>query len=111
MVILLLEGGQRFLWKIEEAVESGDPRLTDHFIKKFLAIVEELHRRLNHDEGGGLVDNLIRLYDWWRREVIDACEQGDASRLKTVASQMTEIRKAWEHVLFRGEGLTENPEF
>jgi flagellar protein FliS len=110
VVVLLLEAGQRFLVQIEESIRSGDPRLTEYFIKKVLAILEELHRRLNHDQGGELVDNLIRLYDWWCGEILDAGELEDAGRLIRVRTQMGDIRQAWEHVLFRGEGLSEGPE-
>ena len=110
MAVLLLEGGQRFLTKIEEAIGGDDPRLTEHLVKKVLAILEELHRRLNHDQGGELVDNLTWLYDWWRREILVAGENGDAMRLKRVRTQMGDIRQAWEYVLFQGEGMSESPE-
>jgi flagellar biosynthetic protein FliS len=110
LVVLLLEAGQRFLLQIEEAIRSGDPRLKEYFIKKVLAILDELHRRLNHAQGGELVDNLIRLYDWWRGEILDAGALEDTGRLSRVRAQMGDIRQAWEHVLFRGEGLSEGPE-
>ncbi len=110
MVVLLLEAGQRFLLQVEESISSADPRLTEYFTKKVLAILEELHRRLNHAQGGELVDNLVRLYGWWCGEILDACEHGDASRLNRVRTQMGDIRQAWEQVLFRGEGLSEGPE-
>ena len=110
LAVLLLEGGQRFLTKIEEAIGGGDPRLKDHFIRKALAILDELHRRLNHEQGGELVDNLTWLYDWWRREILAAGNQGDVARLNRVRTQMGDIRQAWEYVLFQGEGMSESPE-
>lgn len=109
MVVLLMEAAERFLVKLEEALPDPDPRLRDHFVKKLLAILEELHRRLNHEAGGELVDNLVRLYAWWGREIVEAAERGDASRLKRVCGQMDGIRQAWEKVLFRGEGMSEAP--
>lgn len=109
MVILLLEGGQRFLVKLVEATGGDDPRLRDHFTRKVLAILDELHRRVNREQGGELVDNLIRLYAWWRSEILDAGERGDAGRLNRVRTQMGDIRQAWECVLFRGEGMSEGP--
>ena len=109
MVILLLESGQRFLVKLEGAIGSQDTGLKDHFSRKVLAIIEELYRRLNHEQGGELVDNLIRLYDWWRREILLAGEQGDVERLRRVHAQMGEVRQGWEHVLFQGEGMSESP--
>ncbi|NWJ41140.1 MAG: flagellar protein FliS [Geothrix sp.] len=110
MVVLLLEGGQRVLVKLEEAIASDDPRLKAHFTKKMLAILDELRRRLNHDQGGDLVDTLDRLYDWWHREILLARSNGDVERLKRVHAQMGDMRQAWEYVLFQGEGMSESPE-
>jgi flagellar protein FliS len=109
MVILLLEGGQRLLLKLEEAITSKDPRLKDHFVKKVLAVLEELRQWLNHEQGGELVDNLIRLYDWWHREILLGRSNGDIDRLRRVRAQMDDMRQAWEFVLFKGEGMSESP--
>ena len=111
MVVLLLEAGQRFVVKLQEVVALDDPRPRVHFSKKVLAILEELDRRLNHEQGGELVDNLTRMHAWWRKEVLQACEAGDLERLGRVHAQMGEIRYAWEQVLFRGTGMTGNASF
>lgn len=111
VVVLLLEAGERFLVKLDEALGIENPRMQEHFVKKLQAILDELHRRLNHDQGGELVENLIRLYAWWRSEILAARDLGDSQRLTRVRAQMSDIRQAWEQVLFRGEGLTGNPEF
>lgn len=110
MVVLLLEGAQRFLDKAEEAIHHREPLVRDHHLKKVLAILKELHRCLNHDQGGPLVDSLIQVYAWWGQEVQAAGAADDAHRLQIIASQMGEIRKTWEHVLFKGEGMSETPE-
>ncbi|MFZ1374987.1 MAG: flagellar export chaperone FliS [Geothrix sp.] len=110
IVVLLLEAAQRFLVKLEEAIVSGDTRLKDHFTKKVLAILEELQRWLNHEQGGELVDNLIRLYGWWHREILIARGKEDVDRLMRVHAQMGDMRQAWEYVLFQGEGMSESPE-
>ncbi len=111
MVVLLLEGGQRHLAKAQEAIRSQNPMVRDHHINKVLGILTELVTRLNHEQGSDLVDNLVRVYDWWGREVVEAGVLNDEDRLKVISSQMGEIRKSWEQVLFQGEGLSENPEF
>lgn len=111
MVVLLLEGAQRFLAEAQEAIRRQDSSIRDYFINKVLAILTELVNRLNGEAGGDLVDNLVRIYDWWGREILEAAIQNDDHRLKVVALQMGEIRRSWEQVLFRGEGLSENPEF
>lgn len=111
MVVLLLEAAQRFLAKAEETIQGQDPILRDFYLKRVLSIILELSKRLNAEQGGELVHNLIRIYDWWGREVLDAGEQGDVARLKCVSAQMGDIRKAWEQVLFQGQGMSENPDF
>jgi flagellar biosynthetic protein FliS len=111
MVVLLLEGGQRHLAKAQEAIQQKNPLIRDHHINKVLAILTELVSRLNHEQPSDLVDNLVRVYEWWGSEVVDAGLQNDEDRLKVISSQMGEIRKSWEQVLFQGEGLSENPEF
>lgn len=111
MVVLLLEAAQRFLAKAEETIQSQDPLLRDFYLKKVLSILLELTNRLNGEVGGELVCNLTRIYDWWGREVMEGGELNDVSRLIGVSSQMGEIRKAWEQVLFQGQGMSENPDF
>lgn len=111
MVILLLEGCQRFLLRMEEAFECDDPGRKEHFLRKVKAILDELHRRLNHEQGGELVTNLTRLYEWWGRTIDEACHQNDVTRLRAVSAQMGDIRQAWKQVLFKGVGMTGNPDF
>lgn len=110
MVVLLLEGAQRFLGRAEEAIHNREPLVRDHHLKKVAAILGELHRCLNHEQGGPLVQSLIQVYAWWGQEVSEAGAADDPHRLKVIASQMGEIRKTWEHVLFKGEGMSEMPE-
>lgn len=111
MVVLLLEGGQRLLSETQLAIQKRDPILRDHYLKKALVVLQELNNRLNPDHSGDLVTNLTKVYDWWGHEILEGGQQDDVDRLKLVSAQMGEIRKAWEQLLFRGEGLTENPEF
>jgi flagellar biosynthetic protein FliS len=111
IVVLLLEAGQRFVTKAGEAIRRVDPMVRDHHLKKTLSILEELNNRLDAVNGGPLAGNLSRVYEWWGQEILAAGEEDDAPRLSVVATQMGEIRRAWEAVLFRGMGLSENPEF
>jgi hypothetical protein len=78
-LVVLLEGEHWGPIKIGEASGGGDQRPKEPFLRKALAILEELHRRLNHEQGGDLVDNLDRLYGWWRKEILEAGEKGEAS--------------------------------
>jgi flagellin-specific chaperone FliS len=52
--------------------------------------------RLNHEEGGELVTNLTRLYEWWLNEVFAASQKNQPDRLEKISIQMGEVRAAWE---------------
>lgn len=111
VVVMLLDGAQRFLGKAEEAIQAQDAMLRDFYLKRVLNILLELTKRLNCESGGSLVTNLLRVYGWWGREILDGGELNDTDRLRAVSDQMGEIRKSWELVLFKGQGMSENPEF
>jgi flagellin-specific chaperone FliS len=111
IVVILLEAAERHCAKVAEAFAYADLRPREHFVHKIETILEDLDGRLNHEEGGSLVNELARTYAWWRSEISEASRLGDAERLGRVRTQMGDIRRAWEHVLFEGEGMSGNPEF
>lgn len=96
LVVLLLEGGQRFLLQATQAISKRDIATKAHAINRVTAIVEELAVGLNHEAGGELVDNLTRLYDWWAREVFEAGAAMDAARLDRVSRQMGDMKQSWD---------------
>ena len=96
LVALLLEGAQRFLTQAAQALGRRDYAAKGQAINRVSAIVEELIVRLDQEGGGELAANLVRLYDWWGREIIDAGAQLDTARLERVSRQMGEMRQSWE---------------
>lgn len=96
LVALLLEGAQRFLAQATQALSRKDYATKGKALNRVSAIVEELSIRLDHEGGSDLAVNLLRLYDWWGREIVAAGAQLDVSRLERVSLQMGEMRQAWE---------------
>lgn len=96
LMALLLEGAQRFLTQACQALSRKDYAAKGQALNRVSAIVEELTVRLDHEGGSELVGNLVRLYDWWGREIVDAGAQMDAQRLERVSRQMGEMRLTWE---------------
>jgi flagellar biosynthetic protein FliS len=110
MVVLLLEGAQRLLVKVAESMGRADDGARDYYLKRVDAILKELDRRLNHEGGGELAENLGFLYMWWTCKLVVAGARNDSAELTRISSQMGEIRNAWEFILFKGEGMSENPD-
>lgn len=98
LIVILLEGGQRFLGQAIAAMVQRDIPAKARLVNRVSAIIEELMVRLNHEEGGELVANLTRLYEWWLNELFEGSQNNQPERLERVHRQMGEIRLTWEEL-------------
>jgi flagellar protein FliS len=97
-IALLMEGGQRFLGKAIKAMEQKEYSEMGRCLARVTEIINEATLRLNHEDGGELVENLVKVYDWWTWEVFEASATKDPVRLTAVSHHMGEIRQAWEQL-------------
>lgn len=95
---LLMEAGQRFLGKAIKAMEQKQHSEVARCLSRVTEIITEAAFRLNHDEGGELVENLVKVYDWWTREIFEATSTRDVTRLSVISHHMGDIRQAWEQL-------------
>jgi flagellar protein FliS len=95
---LLMEAGQRFLGKAIHAMERKDHFEVARCLGRVSEIINEATLRLNHEDGGELVQNLVKVYDWWTWEIFEASTTKDTARLEAVSHHMGEIRKSWEQL-------------
>jgi flagellar secretion chaperone FliS len=98
LVALLLEGGQKFLNQALVAMKNKDIPAKARSLNRVSDILIELAARLNHQEGGELVGNLIRVYDWWMRELFEGSQRNQPERLTMIRNQMGEMRDTWEEL-------------
>ena len=95
---LLMEAGQRFIGRAIVAIGARKHGDTAHCLKRVTDIIAEADLRLNREDGGELVQNLERIYDWWTREVLEASITKDTVKLEAVSRHMGELRQAWEQL-------------
>lgn len=98
MAALLLEGGQRFINLTLEAMRQKNLLDQAKHTNRTADIILELKERLNREDGGEVVDNLTRIYDWWVDEVFDAAQKNQPERLQRVSTLMGELRETWEEL-------------
>nr|WP_320132977.1 flagellar export chaperone FliS [uncultured Holophaga sp.] len=98
LMILLLEGGQRFMTQAIDAIRKRDIPLKARMVNRVSAIIEELAVQLNLDEGGELVANLSSLYDWWLFELFEASQKNDTGRMEGILRQMGDMRNTWQEL-------------
>lgn len=95
---LLLEGGQRFLNLMIKAMQTQDFPNQAVYIGRISDIILGLKERLNLDDGGEVVENLIRLYDWWTNELYEGSLNEQPERLRVIFNQMGELKETWEEL-------------
>jgi len=95
---LLLEGGQRFLNLMIKAMQNQDLPNQAVYIGRISDILLGLKERLNLEDGGEVVENLIRLYDWWANELYEGSLGGEPERLRVLFNQMGELKETWEEL-------------
>jgi len=108
---LLMEAGQRYLGKAILAMEHKAPAEACRCLIRVSEIITEAFCRLDHDGGGPLVENLIKTYDWWNKEIMAASNARDTARLGIVSNQMGDIRQAWEQCHEKKAHAAQSTEF
>jgi len=108
---MLLEGGQRFINLTIQAIQDRDLPSQARYVNRASDIIEGVRERLNHEEGGEVVENLVRLCEWWMNELFDGAQRQQPERLHRIAKQMGELKATWEELHRRqaGEGQTPKP--
>lgn len=95
---MLLEAGQKFLSLAIVAMNNQDIPGKSRHLSRSSEIIVELSGRLNHEGGGELVTNLVRIYSGWIDVLFDASQKNQPERLQTMVSQMAEMRVTWEEL-------------
>lgn len=95
---LLMEAGQLFLGKATRAIEQRDYSQLARNLGQVAKIINEAVLRLNREDGGELVQNLLKIYAWWTSELFEVSSSKDAARLRALSHHMGQIRQAWEQL-------------
>ena len=73
---------------------NDETRKSDHFTRS-LTMLYGLQSCLNFDEGGEIAENLFRLYEYARVQLLNTSRTGEIEGTQTAISAVTEIREAW----------------
>jgi flagellar secretion chaperone FliS len=96
LVAILLEGGQKYLTLVLAALQTRDMAGMARNSNRVLDFITELKVRVNREQGGELVENLIRIYDSWTEELTLAAMNNQPQRLEHMRGHMGELRATWE---------------
>ena len=73
---------------------SKEMRKSDQFTRS-LTMLYGLQSCLNFDEGGEIAENLFRLYEYARVQLLHTSQTGEIDGTQVAISSIAEIREAW----------------
>ena len=97
LIMLLLDELLRAMRSYVSGVKNKDTKETrksDQFTRS-LTMLYGLQSCLNFDEGGEIAENLFRLYEYARVQLLHASQTGEIDGAQVAISSISEIREAW----------------
>ncbi len=101
LVVMLYDGAIRFVGEASEAMGRDDRARAGDRIGRALAIVDELAATLDPTHAPELAENLLALYGFCKRRLLEANLNRDPAALADVVSSLTPLREAWAAVSSR----------
>jgi flagellar protein FliS len=94
---MLYNGCLKFIHQAKKAIEDKNIEMKNINIQKAQNIIQELMVTLNMDLE--ISQNMMSLYDYINRRLIEANIKNDAAILDEVESLVTEFRDTWKEVI------------
>lgn len=80
------------------AKESCDADARSNSLSRALTIIYSLQSSLNFDQGGEVAENLFRLYEYARQQLLNSSKTDDPAGVELAVSSLEEIRDAWQQM-------------
>ena len=97
LIMLLLDELLRAMRGYVSGVSKNDSKemwKNDQFTRS-LTMLYGLQSCLNFDEGGEIAENLFRLYEYARVQLLHTSQTGETDGTQVAISSISEIREAW----------------
>jgi flagellar protein FliS len=96
LVVMLYRGAVRFVSAAVEAIELRDVPAAHTSLVRAQAIISELAETLDLERGGELARNLLAIYHYLNRRLVEANLRKDADMAREVEGFLRELLPAWE---------------
>lgn len=97
LTLMLYNGCLKFIHQAKKAIEESNIEMKNTNIQKAQSIIQELMVTLNMDME--VSKNMMSLYDFMNRRLMEANIKSDASILAEVEGLVTEFRDTWKEVI------------
>ncbi len=106
LLLLLYDGGLKFLAQAKEKMQEKDYAAKGMLISKALDVISELTASLNVNAGGELAKNLAQLYLFCSSKLLEANMRMDIEALDTVINVLSGLRNAYAQIVHTPEAKT-----
>ena len=78
--------------------DTGNLKLRSETMSKALTIIYALQSSLDFERGGEIAENLYRLYEYTREQILIDNKSGEATGILVAISSLEDIREAWVEI-------------
>jgi flagellar protein FliS len=96
LVVQLFDGALRFLARARRALAAGNQAEFAYAISRAHAIVGELSNALDREQGGEVVENLHRLYEFMLFHLTEGLMQKSVAHVEHVAALLEPLREGFD---------------
>jgi flagellar protein FliS len=102
LVVMLYDGGVRFLRQSAEAMRVGNREVARERMRRGEAIIDELNWSLDMSYGQ-IPENLRMIYLFCKRQLIKANLESDPQPIDGVVRLLSDLRESWATIAQRAE--------
>jgi flagellar protein FliS len=97
LLLMLFDGGRRFLRQAEAALEKKDLEQVNHYLGRAQGVIAELMASLDLEQGE-VAANLFRLYEYMHYRLVEANLKKTKKPLQEVDAMLATLRDTWKQV-------------
>lgn len=115
LVVMLYEGAVANLEKAialvgeNSKIEANSIESFGNHLQKVMDIITELQVSLDMEKGGDIAKNLMALYIYFNKELLDASISHDRQKLLSVKKMLSDLQESWAHAASSQANTTVSP--
>lgn len=102
LITMLYDEVVKSLKLAAKAIDDKKPELAHNYIIKVQDILDELSFSINKEQGGEIAENLLSLYDYMKRQLIEANLKKEVTLVNEVCQMVDELRTTWQEATKTG---------
>lgn len=97
LTLMLYNGCLKFMGQAKQAIESSNIEKKNEYIQRSQMVIQEFMVTLNKDVA--MSEDLMRLYDYILRKLIDANTKNDLEALSEAEEMVMNLRNTWKEMI------------